>query len=328
MPKISIIVPVYKVEPYLKRCVDSILHQTFTDFECILVDDGSPDNCPDICDEYARKDKRIRVVHKENGGLSDARNAGLDIAQGEYIGFVDGDDYIHPQTYEIMLKAMSSAKAEIGCLNYTFIQPNEEEKFCRYNINNIIENMQVIDSNMFLEQFDKYFRAVSWISACTKLYRRDVFENNRYPYGKTDEDSYMLHHVIAECSKVVRIEVPLYYYVWTAGSISRSEFSAKRFDKNGANIDRVKFFEKKGIKKQAAYFKREYLLNTLQMYYKVKNEYPEFLCDYKKCLSEYKTYLREFVKDNDDICNMEKLIYNLFSVSPMLAERLYNKFLK
>lgn len=99
MPTISIIVPVYNVEAYLCRCIDSILAQTFTDFELILVDDGSPDNCSSICDEYAKKDSRIVVVHKENGGLSDARNTGLDIAKGEYIGFVDSDDFIHPQTY-------------------------------------------------------------------------------------------------------------------------------------------------------------------------------------------------------------------------------------
>lgn len=103
MPTLSIIVPVYKVEPYLHRCVDSILAQTFTDFELILVDDGSPDNCGAICDEYAAKDSRILVIHKENGGLSDARNAGLDIAKGEYIGFVDSDDYISPQMYHFQL---------------------------------------------------------------------------------------------------------------------------------------------------------------------------------------------------------------------------------
>ena len=105
MPQISVIVPVYKVEQYLKRCVDSILHQTFSDLEVILVDDGSPDNCPAMCDELAKADKRIRVIHKENGGLSSARNAGMKIAQGKYIGFVDSDDDVEPDMYETMLEA-------------------------------------------------------------------------------------------------------------------------------------------------------------------------------------------------------------------------------
>ena len=105
-PKLSVIVPIYNVEAYLRRCVDSILAQTFTDYELILVDDGSPDNCGEICEEYAGTDDRIRVIHKENGGLSDARNAGLDVATGAYVGFVDSDDYIHPNMYQRLIDLM------------------------------------------------------------------------------------------------------------------------------------------------------------------------------------------------------------------------------
>ena len=103
-PKISVIVPVYKVEKYLDKCVESIVNQTYKNLEIILVDDGSPDNCPAMCDEWAEKDERIRVIHKENGGLADARNAGMDIATGDYIGFVDSDDWIEPNMYEVLLK--------------------------------------------------------------------------------------------------------------------------------------------------------------------------------------------------------------------------------
>ena len=113
---ISVIVPVYKVEKYLKRCVDSILAQTYTCLEVILVDDGSPDGCPAICDEYAREDRRVRVIHKENGGLSDARNAGIDAAKGKFLGFVDSDDYVHPRFYELLLQALKEEGADIaGC---------------------------------------------------------------------------------------------------------------------------------------------------------------------------------------------------------------------
>ena len=106
MPFLSVIVPIYRVEPYLKVCVDSILSQDFADMEIILVDDGSPDGCPAICDEYAREDRRVRVIHKENGGLSDARNAGIDAAKGKFLGFVDSDDYVHPRFYELLLQQL------------------------------------------------------------------------------------------------------------------------------------------------------------------------------------------------------------------------------
>lgn len=109
---ISIIIPVYKTEQYLKRCVDSVLNQTYQELECILVDDGSPDEAGKICDEYKKKDARIKVIHKENGGLSSARNAGLDIAKGDYIGFVDSDDFIHPQMYEMLVDVLEKQRAE------------------------------------------------------------------------------------------------------------------------------------------------------------------------------------------------------------------------
>ena len=117
-PLISIIVPVYDVEPYLRKCIDSILIQSYRDLEIILVDDGSPDNCGAICDEYAEKDKRIKVIHKKNGGLSDARNAGLDIATGEYIGFVDSDDWVMPDMYEYLYKAVKEYDADMSVCGY------------------------------------------------------------------------------------------------------------------------------------------------------------------------------------------------------------------
>ena len=322
---ISIIVPVYNTEKYLHRCVDSILNQTFTDFELILVDDGSTDRSGEICDEYAKNDKRINVIHKSNGGLSDARNAGLDIAKGEYISFIDGDDYIHPQTYEIILKIMSETRSDLGCFNYRFIQPDENAEFERYDADSIEKT--VVTSDELLNNFNEYYHAVSWISACTKIYHKNAFNNNRYPYGKVDEDSYMLHHVIGDSKRVVRIEEKLYYYVWTQGSISRSAFSPKRFDKNGANLDRVEFFKIRGIKRQEDFFKREYLLNILKMYYFVKNEHPELLKDYKPYISEYKAHASDFMKGNTRICNMERLIYNAFLISPKLTEKLYDKYL-
>ena len=120
-PLLSIIVPVYKVENYLQKCIDSILAQTFTDFELILVEDGSPDGCPALCDAAAAKDARIRVLHQKNGGLSAARNAGLDVARGEWIGFVDSDDYIAPEMYETLYKAVQSTGADLALCDYAAV---------------------------------------------------------------------------------------------------------------------------------------------------------------------------------------------------------------
>ena len=136
--KLSIIVPVYNVEPYLRRCIDSILAQTFTDFELILVDDGSPDNCPAICDEYAEKDPRIVVIHKQNGGLSDARNAGLDIARGEYIGFVDSDDYIDAEMYEKMYNAAIMHNSDIVSCAYERIDISKGKRSVSISISDNI----------------------------------------------------------------------------------------------------------------------------------------------------------------------------------------------
>ena len=125
-PKISIIVPVYKVEKYIHKCIDSILNQTFKDFELILVDDGSPDNCGKICDEYAKKDSRVIVIHKENGGLSSARNSGLDIARGDYIGFVDSDDYIENDMYELLYNLCEENNCDISSCSSIIHFPNKK----------------------------------------------------------------------------------------------------------------------------------------------------------------------------------------------------------
>lgn len=140
-PKISIIVPVYKAEPYLKKCIDSILNQTFKDFELILVDDGSPDRCGEICDEYALKDSRIKIIHKENGGQSSARNVGLDIAQGEYIGFVDSDDWIEPDMYKKLFKVLKNDNVDMAICNINSIKDKklrdrkkEKRKYIKFKI--------------------------------------------------------------------------------------------------------------------------------------------------------------------------------------------------
>lgn len=238
-PKISIIVPVYKVEKYLKRCVDSILAQTYTNFELILVDDGSPDTCPAMCDKFAKQDNRIKVIHKENGGLSDARNAGLSIATGEYIGFVDSDDYIDPQMYDILLHCLLEDNADVAICNYirvnesyqkitTMLQPSRNKCFSQE------EFIQEL-----LQPYGGYF-VVAW----NKLYRKAIFNDLRFPLGKQHEDEFIIHHVVARCKKITCVENVLYYYFQREGSIMSQEFNVRHMDYGEALIDRYHFTKK------------------------------------------------------------------------------------
>ena len=200
MPTISVIVPVYNVELYLDECINSILRQTFTDFELILVDDGSSDKSGMICDEFGKKDARITVIHKKNGGLSSARNAGLDIAKGDYISFIDSDDWIDNSFLEKLLD---------GYLKY----PNVDLSFCKYR--RTPEKGPSIGecSIISVEQmWNMYFENAFVVIACNKLYKADVFKTLRYPEGKIHEDEFVLHETLKSVSEAYFIEEELYYY--------------------------------------------------------------------------------------------------------------------
>ncbi|HFQ0673997.1 TPA: glycosyltransferase family 2 protein, partial [Enterococcus faecium] len=222
MCEISIIVPVYKVEKYLRKCVDSILAQTFTDFEVILVDDGSPDNSGKICDEYAEKDNRVRVIHKENGGLSSARNAGIDVARGKYLGFVDSDDYIDEDMYEILYENLKIHDADISSVELIpfygdrYKKANKEKKVI------ILNKKEAIKSVLEGTQFYAY--------AWNKLYRKELFKDNRYLDGKTFEDAYIIIDLLFQTEKIVVSNEEKYFYLQRNDSIMGKSFSMNNFD--------------------------------------------------------------------------------------------------
>ena len=207
-PLISIIVPIYKVEPYLQCCLDSIVNQTYKNLEIILVDDGSPDNCPQICDEYAARDNRIVVIHKENGGLSDARNAGLDVCKGEYVSFVDSDDLLDVNAIKSMLDANIDSSIVIANIK-TFVgddQPYRNKNTCCNNSDYI--NLFPDDLLLSLcKDGTVYLRSV-W----GKLIRKDLFNNIRFPKGKLYEDMFVNYLLYYNAAKSTYISVPLYYY--------------------------------------------------------------------------------------------------------------------
>lgn len=222
---ISVIIPIYKVEPYLRRCVDSVIKQTYKDLEIILVDDGSPDGCPKICDEYAKTDPRIKVIHKENGGLSSARNAGLDIISGEYVSFVDSDDYIHPKMIEILYNEMIKSRTLASSVEYKRIYTTDvcsifqnPEDYCIFTTDE-----EYINDNYFEVIFN-----VIW----GKLYDSSVWNNLRFPEGMIYEDEYLKPALMDRINfKYAFIKKPLYYYYNNPNGESKSLFSEKRLDK-------------------------------------------------------------------------------------------------
>lgn len=247
MALISVIVPVYNVEAYLHRCVDSILGQTFRDFELILVDDGSPDNCGRICDEYAKSDSRIRVIHQKNGGLSAARNTGIDWvfanSDSQWLTFVDSDDWIHRDYLEVLLKMAQESQTKLAMCSLVLISELCEDE--------TIHNCQT----KVMEAETAYIGHYSMcMTANCKLYCRELWETMRFPVGKLHEDAFVTHILLFGAGKVCLCETALYYYYCNNESITRARWSPKRLDEIQAHEERLAFFMELGL--QECYVKQ------------------------------------------------------------------------
>lgn len=226
-PEISIIVPVYQVEKYLNECIDSILAQTFTDFELILVDDGSPDNCPALCDAAAEKDSRVRVIHQQNKGLSGARNAGIDVARGNWLGFVDSDDMIDPTFCEKMLHAAVQAGAEMAVCNILRMKENKAlDSYQEHCLKDEVLSREEIVHRIQLSPF---------YMVMTRLCRREVFEKIRFPEGKNYEDAFTAPEILERVNKAACVAEPLYQYRLRSGSIMRAAVTLKNMEEIHAN---------------------------------------------------------------------------------------------
>lgn len=214
---ISVIVPIYNVEQYLPRCIDSIINQTYKNLEIILVDDESPDNCGKICDEYKAKDARIRVIHQKNRGLSGARNAGIDIATGEFLGFVDSDDYIEPTMYETLYHDIKKFEAGLSiCSRYYEFEDGKRVE--RYKLDKDIKVYTGKDAIVEMNNYSSFD-----MSAWDKLYKRELFAEIRFPEGKLSEDFFIMHRLLDEAKVVTFNPSPLYIYVQRNNSISRNK---------------------------------------------------------------------------------------------------------
>lgn len=229
---ISVIIPIYKVEEFLDCCIRSIVDQTYSKLEIILVDDGSPDACPSKCDEWAQKDNRIRVIHKKNGGLSDARNAGMSIATGAYISFVDSDDWIAPDFYEKLYQSIVENNAQIAASGIVLAYSD----YLQYDQS--IYDRQVFSTEDALKTLinGRGFYAVAW----NKLYQKSLFDGIEYPIGKLHEDEFVTYKLIGKATRLVLCQKALYYYRQREGSIMQ-EWSIRHLDALDAFFERNKF---------------------------------------------------------------------------------------
>ena len=252
---ISIIIPVYKVEKYLEKCIQSVINQTYENLQIILVDDGSPDNCGKICDEYAKKDHRIEVIHKSNGGLSDARNKGLEIAKGEYIGFVDSDDYIESDMYEVLYNLLKQYNVDVSICNfYTVSQgkiaiKNADNGIKEYNRIEILKEI-LLDNNI---------QSYAW----NKLYKKELFNEIKYPVGKKYEDIGTTFYLLEKCNKVVITGKPEYYYINRQDSIVNNVTETTIIDYIELIMQRYDYIEE-NIKELSSYNK-DYLKRILKI---------------------------------------------------------------
>jgi glycosyltransferase involved in cell wall biosynthesis len=222
-PKISVIVPIYNVEAYLPRCIDSILSQTYRNIEVILVDDGSPDNSGKICDRYAGEDDRIKVIHRENGGLSAARNSGIDCATGEYLAFVDSDDYVKEDFIEFLYELMCKADADISaCGALTVFSDGSTENPSTDTGTHIMDSREALERMCYNDSF--------YVTTWDKLYKRSLFDTVRFPEGKLFEDTGTTYLLVDRADTIITCGEPKYYYFRTPNSITTSQFTEKKLD--------------------------------------------------------------------------------------------------
>lgn len=297
---ISIIIPVYKVEKYLEKCIESVLKQTYTNLQIILVDDGSPDNCGKICDEYAKKDSRIEVIHKANGGLSDARNVGISKAKGRYIGFVDSDDYIKEDMYEILLNLIKKYDADVSICNlYDVIDGNE----CIRNKENGIREYSRID---ILKEIllDKNIQSYAW----NKLYKKELFDEIKYPIGKKYEDIGTTFYLFEKCNKIVVTSEPEYYYLKRADSLVNNITESTILDYTEIIIQRYLYIKQniKELRKYNNYYLAKTLITAHNDIENLENISEEMQQRYKKLYELVLEIIKSNSKDIDELFSEEQ----------------------
>lgn len=329
---ISIIVPVYKVEKYIRQCIESIVNQTFKDIEIILVDDGSPDNCPAICDEYADKDSRIKVVHKQNGGLMSARQAGLRAAAGEYVGFVDGDDYIEPDMYEHFADSISKYHPDMLLCEFYYSHTDKKEVSTQ-NLSKEYFSKNELEKDIYPAMLFNGSYYYFGIQPCcwSKVYKKELLEKKLYLVDtkiKMGEDAAFTYPCLLDAQSLCYINKPLYNYRVIDESMSNA------YD---ADMDKTILIPYQILKSCFAEYKYDFLDNQLNNYLFyllnifIRNEISK---SNKNSFAERLTKLKKFVSDDEIIKSVKclnlahlplrkRLVAKLFSVKSSLLLYIY-----
>ena len=322
--KISVIVAVFNVEKYLKKCVESILNQTYQNLEVILINDGSTDQSGDICNEYAQKDNRVKVISRENRGIAFTRNEGLDTATGDYITFVDSDDYIHPQMYELMMKKLRDNHADVVACDYLEIPENEAVSMGQLDVDKIdIDIIQTKQEKKKYIYLDKYVDA---LLVWNKIIKKELWDGIRCPKDKIYEDETITFRTLYYAQKIVYLNEKLYYYVrrYSKNSITTTGFSEKRLFRLDALEVRLKFYiEKK---------EWEFLTEAFFVYktdFLVIMEHIEKSSDYAMAMldpymEKYRKYCRKYLWKMQ-MPAKKKGQYIFFAVAPVAYYKRYQK---
>lgn len=241
---ISVIVPIFNTQDYLECCIKSILTQSFKNFELLLINDGSTDKSGEICEKYASMDERIRYIYKENGGLSDARNKGIECAKGEYLAFIDSDDFIHKDMLKILYDNLLNYNADISVCSFWWLEEAEA------GAKDIEENEPIcFEQNEVMQQL--FDRNLETVVAWNKLYRAEMFQDVRYPVGRLHEDEFIVHRLLFNCSKIVYSNCKLYYYIRHSNSITGNVSEKRIHDTLDAFADRISFLEQVGLQRES-----------------------------------------------------------------------------
>lgn len=296
---VSVIIPVYKVEEYLDRCVESVVNQTYENLEIILVDDGSPDECPKKCDEWSQRDKRIKVIHKPNGGLSDARNSGIGISKGSYLMFVDSDDWMPLDSIEILFFNLINTDSDISCgiiknvFNKRNINVKSTNDVYKYN------RVDALEKLMYLHVFSN--------SASGKIYKASLFKNIKYPFGKHYEDLATTYKLFSKAKRIVSTTKVVYYYFQNNQGIMHKKYSTKRLEGLNFALEELDYVNKyyNSINKAAIYRLFFECLSIL-------NDMPYSNQD-KKNVNKYIKQYRKIVLNDPNLSKKQKLLcYSTF----------------
>lgn len=312
---ISVIVPVYNVEKYVVRCLQSIQNQTYPDYEVLIIDDGSTDSSGDLCEDFAVGDKRFRVIHQKNGGLSAARNTGLDNATGEYVIFIDSDDYIHPQMLEILYECCEKTEADISICRFRRIEDGEEVGFEPISDDEYDISVLAGEESCYKIYVEN---SVETVVSTNKLYRREIWEKMRFPMGKIHEDEFVTYKLLYDAKKVAYTDAKLYFYVQRSDSIMLN----KNYGSNHmvilemAEESIVFYMEKKNNVLVKLAVERAVELSKIL--------YQKYGCAERKdlqkvVLSSYRSMFKKYHKFmNIDISS--KIIMTLYGYSPELSQ--------